>query len=157
MSQPSILEFFKPTIEDDKKTLEVKEYSLYFDGASRSNPGPASFGGVFYLNKKEIFTYKKYIGTATNNQAEYRGLLTGLNHARRLKIKNLTVYGDSNLVIQQVLGKWKVKSKNIKPIYYDIKKVLKNYKFETIDFKHVYRNNNKRADELANQALDELL
>ena len=131
-------------------------YTLYFDGASRSNPGPASYGGVIYdENKNEIATYKKYIGKHTNNLAEYLGCFHGVQACIQEGIKNVTIYGDSKLVIEQVSGRWKVKSDNIRPIYNEIKKVLDTNPFEKIEFKHVKRNKNKRADQLANQALDE--
>jgi len=132
-------------------------YTLYFDGASRSNPGPASYGGVIYNeNDEEVFTYKKYIGKQTNNVAEYMGCFHGVQACVQEGIKNVIIYGDSKLVVEQVNGRWKVKSPNIKPIYDEIKKVLATKPFDSIEFKHVRRNKNKRADELANQALDEL-
>jgi len=128
-------------------------YSLYFDGASRQNPGPASFGGVIYNESGEEFdTYYKFIGTATNNVAEYCGLLAGLHRARELNIKELKVFGDSNLIIQQVTGKWKVKNDNLRAIYNQIKEVEPF--FTVITYQHVYRKDNKRADQLANIALD---
>jgi len=128
-------------------------YSLYFDGASRKNPGPASFGGVIYNESGEEFdTYYKFIGTATNNVAEYCGLLAGLHRARELNIKELKVFGDSNLIIQQVTGKWKVKNDNLRAIYNQIKQVEPF--FTVITYQHVYRKDNKRADQLANIALD---
>ena len=131
-------------------------YTLYFDGASRSNPGPASYGGVIYdENKNEIATYKKYIGKHTNNVAEYLGCFHGVQACIQEGIKNVTIYGDSKLVIEQVSGRWKVKSDNIRPIYNEIKKVLDSKPFEHIEFKHIKRNKNKRADQLANEALDE--
>ena len=128
-------------------------YSLYFDGASRKNPGPASFGGVIYNESGEEFdTYYKFIGTATNNVAEYCGLLAGLHRARDLNIKELKVFGDSSLIIQQVTGKWKVKNDNLRAIYNQIKQVEPF--FTVISYQHVYRKDNKRADQLANIALD---
>ena len=128
-------------------------YSLYFDGASRKNPGPASFGGVIYNESgEELDTYYKFIGTATNNVAEYCGLLAGLHRARELNIKELKVFGDSNLIIQQVTGKWKVKNDNLRAIYNQIKQVEPF--FTVISYQHVYRKDNKRADQLANIALD---
>ena len=131
-------------------------YTIYFDGASRSNPGPASYGGVIYdENNNEIATYKKYIGNHTNNVAEYLGCFHGIQACIQEGIKNVIIYGDSKLVIEQVSGRWKVKSDNIKPIYNEIKNVLDSKPFENIEFKHVKRNKNKRADQLANQALDE--
>ena len=131
-------------------------YSVYFDGASRSNPGPASYGGVIYNeNGQEVGTYKKYIGKQTNNVAEYLACFAGIQACIQENIKNVTIYGDSKLVIEQVSGRWKVKSPNIKPIYLEIKKVLDTKPFDKIIFKHVKRHKNKRADELANQALDD--
>ena len=129
-------------------------FTLYFDGASRSNPGPASYGGVIYENGVERYTYKKYIGTTTNNVAEYKALLNGLLLAKEKGITRLEVYGDSKLVIEQVTGNWKVKSRLLIPIHREICAVLINNPFEQITFQHVYRKNNKRADELANEALD---
>ena len=129
-------------------------FTLYFDGASRSNPGPASYGGVIYENGVERYTYKKYIGTTTNNVAEYKALLNGLLLAKEKGITRLAVYGDSKLVIEQITGNWKVKSRLLIPIHREICALLVNNPFEQITFQHVYRKNNKRADELANEALD---
>jgi ribonuclease HI len=130
-------------------------FTLYFDGASRSNPGPASYGGVIYENGVERYTYKKYIGSTTNNVAEYKALLNGLLLAKEKSITRLAVYGDSKLVIEQVTGNWKVKSPLLTPIHREICTFLVNNPFEQITFQHVYRKNNKRADKLANEALDE--
>jgi ribonuclease HI len=128
-------------------------YSLYFDGASRSNPGHASFGGVIYKNNKEYITYSKYIGVNTNNVAEYMGCLAGIRVALNNDIKSLTVYGDSMLVVNQLNKNWKVKSDKLKKIYDEINKFTSQFDF--IEFKHVYRTNNKKADSLANEALDQ--
>ena len=130
-------------------------YQLYFDGASRSNPGEASYGGVIYENKDEKLVYGKYVGVRTNNEVEYMGLLNGLKEAVKMNIKNMNVFGDSKLVIEQVKGNWKVKSDKLRPYYDEIKQLLSKNPFENIEFEHVYRKNNKRADELANIALDE--
>lgn len=128
-------------------------YKLFFDGACRGNPGPATFGGVIYdANGEEIDHFKTFLGETTNNVAEYCGLLAGLNRAKALNITHLEVYGDSNLVIQQVSGKWKVKNHRLKTIYKQIKTVEKF--FTSIKYQHVYRNKNKRADALANEAFD---
>jgi len=132
-------------------------FTLYFDGASRLNPGPASYGGVIYKDGEEQYTYKKYIGTNTNNVAEYQALLNGLLLAQEKGIKHLQVYGDSKLVIEQVTGNWKVKSPRLIIIHREICALLLEKPFETITFQHIYRKNNKRADELANEALDEAL
>ena len=140
-------------------------HSLYFDGASRGNPGPASFGGVIYdQNKREILTYNKAIGVYTNNVAEYMGVYMGILICIENGIKKVDIYGDSKLVVEQLNGNWRVKNDNIKAIYDKIQDVLhpkdaffkKGHVFDHITFNHVRRKFNKRADELANLALDSL-
>ena len=129
-------------------------YKLYFDGASRGNPGKASYGGVIITPfDTELITYKNVLPDKTsNNVAEYTGLLEGLKIANMYCIENLEVYGDSILVINQLNGEWKVKHPNMEVLY----KKCKFYqeKFKHIEFNHVKRNLNKRADALANEALD---
>ena len=130
-------------------------FSLYFDGASRGNPGPASLGGVIYDSlKEEKINYKKAIGIATNNYAEYQALLAGIKVCIKYDIKELNVYGDSKLVIEQVKNKKKIKSESLKPLHTEITKYITPEFFKKITFNHVRRNLNKRADELANLALD---
>ena len=94
-------------------------YRLYFDGASRNNPGPAGYGGVIYdENDNECFIYfDKFEQPQTNNYAEYYALYSGLSVAASNNIRNLEVYGDSNLVIQQMNKKWRVKSDNLKELF----------------------------------------
>lgn len=129
-------------------------YTLYFDGACRGNPGRSSYGlVVFDKDGNEVLNDKGCIGITTNNVAEYCGLLRGLIVCEKMGIKDLNVKGDSNLVIQHVTGKWKVRNKNLKKIHTQIKEIDKNFK--SISYEHVYRKFNKRADALANQALDE--
>jgi ribonuclease HI len=129
-------------------------FKLYFDGASRGNPGPASYGGVIYKPDGDIFlTYKKTIGKQTNNVAEYMGLIVGLRHCIHKEIKNIAIFGDSNLVIKQSLGEWKVKNENLKKLNFEVKQCLKF--IDNFTMEHVYRNDNKVADKLANDAFDE--
>jgi len=137
-------------------------YSLYFDGISHGNPGPASFGGVIYdENKKEIITYNKAIGIYTNDVAEYMGVYTGIQVCIENGIKKVDIYGDSKLVVEQLNGNKKVKSDDLKKIYDEIQNLLhpkvaffkKGHVFEHITFNHVKREYNKRADELSNSAL----
>jgi len=130
-------------------------FSLYFDGASRGNPGPASLGGVIYdCSGEEKINYKKAIGIATNNYAEYQALLVGIKVCIKYDIKEVNIYGDSKLAIEQVKGNWKVKSDTLRPIYLEIQKNITPEFFKKITFNHVRRHLNKRADELANIALD---
>tara|TARA_B100000795_G_scaffold269436_1_gene258796 strand:- start:5875 stop:6300 length:426 start_codon:yes stop_codon:yes gene_type:complete len=137
-------------------------YSLYFNGISRGNPGPSSFGGVIYnKNKQEVITYNKAIGIYTNNVAEYMGVYTGIQVCIENGIKKVDIYGDSKLVVEQLNGNKKVKSDDLKKIYDEIQNLLnpkvaffkKGHVFEHITFNHVKRVYNKRADELSNSAL----
>lgn len=137
--------------------LSLVKHTLFFDGCSKGNPGPAGAGAVLYLEnadgeKEEIWATAAFVGAKeTNNVAEYTGLVLGLAEANNRGIQNLVVKGDSKLVIEQMKGKYQVKAPNLIPLY----KQAKQYSatFITIDFIHVYRNENKRADELSNQGL----
>jgi ribonuclease HI len=128
------------------------KYSLYFDGCSKGNPGLAGAGGVIYKNDEEIFNYSKYLGdNKTNNEAEYSGLLIGIEEAIKLGIKSLDVYGDSQLVIYQMLDKYSVNNIRLKEYHNNIKRKISF--FDNIIFTHVLRDKNKRADKLSNDAL----
>tara|TARA_A200000159_G_C7093849_1_gene243770 strand:- start:209 stop:598 length:390 start_codon:yes stop_codon:yes gene_type:complete len=128
-------------------------HKLYFDGASRGNPGAASYGGVIYKpDGTTLLTYKKAIGHHTNNVAEYLGLIVGLRHCIDQKINNVAVYGDSKLVVEQTMGNWKVKSENLIHLQNEVKKCLQC--INNISITHIYRKHNKVADRLANEALD---
>jgi ribonuclease HI len=134
---------------------ETSIYKLHFDGCSKGNPGLAGAGAVIYKNNKEIwcdFTLVSKYGT--NNQAEYAGLLLGLREAIELHIEELIVEGDSDLVIKQMNGKYKVKSINLFSLYEEAKQLESS--FTKITFNHIYRNENKRADYLANIAIEQL-
>ena len=141
-------------INNDKiKNDKNDKYLLRFDGACRGNPGKSSAGAVLYKNNEEIWTKSMYLGdNFTNNIAEYFSLLLGLEEVVNRHILHLDVQGDSLLVINQINGKWKVKNENLKKLYQKAKYFEK--KFNYITFTHIYREGNKRADELANQALD---
>lgn len=144
-----------PSIKLSGKPSEIKtatEYSLYFDGCSKGNPGQAGIGAVIYKNSEEIWASCVYLGEdKTNNEAEYSALLLGLNQALKSNVNNLSVYGDSLLVINQMKGIYKVKNENLFELF-SAASILKK-KFSYIDFNHVYRKDNKRADELSNLAL----
>jgi len=128
------------------------EYVLFFDGCSKGNPGPAGAGAVIYHNDIEIWSDAIFVGKReTNNVAEYSGLICGLEAAVRQNIKQISVKGDSELVIKQVNGLYKVKSPSMIPLHAYVKSLQK--KFEKIEFVHVYRDKNKRADELSNDGL----
>ncbi|MFL2694151.1 MAG: ribonuclease HI family protein [Candidatus Actinomarina sp.] len=127
-------------------------HQLFCDGASRSNPGDASIGVSILLDGKEVETISKKIGVATNNEAEYQALIDGLNYCVDNSIKEIEVFLDSNLVVEQVNKNFKVKAANLKVLNFKVEELIKEFKF--IEIKHVYREDNKRADQLANMALD---
>ena len=135
-------------------TLNHYEYILNFDGASRGNPGPAGIGAVIFHNGKEIWASCQYIGTKTNNQSEYSALILGLKEALTRDIKCLQVYGDSQLIINQINGEYKVRNPGLQDLYQEVQQIKAH--FESIVFTHVYREFNKRADQLSNMALDVL-
>jgi ribonuclease HI len=140
-----------PTISN-VKIFPTCEHELYFDGCSKGNPGPAGIGAVLYKNKHEIWGNCQYIGNKrTNNEAEYKALIMGLKKSIEENIKILSVYGDSLLVINQVNGIYKVKNYNLKSLFEEVLSLKSQ--FEYIEFSHVYRTNNVRADELANLGL----
>ncbi len=127
-------------------------YQLYCDGASRSNPGDASIGISILLDGKEVHTISKKIGIATNNEAEYQALIDGLNYCVDNSIKEIEVFLDSNLVVEQVNKNFKVKAGNLKVLNSKVDDLIQEFNF--IEINHVYREENKRADQLANMALD---
>jgi ribonuclease HI len=124
------------------------------DGGSRGNPGPASYGVVIRDPRGEVVArLKKYIGRTTNNVAEYYGLIAALDYAQSNSIKALRVESDSELLVKQMQGQYKVKSADLKPLYERAKKMSQALPAFRID--HVYREQNREADLLANEAMDE--
>lgn len=129
------------------------EFRIEFDGGSRGNPGPAGCGAVIRDGDgQELITYGQYVGHATNNVAEYHGLIAGLSKALELKARRAKVYGDSELIVRQMKGQYKVKNAGLKPLY-DRARALAE-QFEAITFTHVPREQNKLADRLSNLAID---
>ena len=129
-------------------------YEIYCDGASRSNPGDASIGVSINKDKVEIDTIKKKIGINTNNVAEYLGLIAALEYCVANKVNNVRIFLDSLLVVQQVNMEYKVKSKKLQSHYEKSLKLIDQ--IEDIEIHHIRREFNSRADQLANEALDEI-
>ena len=129
-------------------------YEIYCDGASRSNPGEASIGVSINKDKVEIDTIKKRIGINTNNVAEYLGLIAALEYCVEKKVNNVKIFLDSLLVVQQVNMEYKVKSKKLQSHYENSLKLIDQ--IENIEIHHIRREFNSRADQLANEALDEI-
>jgi ribonuclease HI len=138
--------------QQEAKIFPEIEYRLQFDGCSKKNPGLAGAGAVIYKYSKEIWCGDSFVGTnSTNNYAEYSGLIIGLEKAVELNIKTLHVEGDSLLVINQMTGKYKCNSPNLIDQHNKAKELAA--KFDIINFVHIFRNKNVRADELSNQAV----
>lgn len=132
---------------------EINYWKLYIDGASRNNPGPAGVG--IYLLKNDKLAVKKgcYIGTKTNNQAEYMALLLGLFYAKKYICSNdlLLIISDSQLLVRQLEGSYKVKNPELMTLYRLAKKLLHGIHYNVL---HVLREDNKEADQMANIGID---
>eukprot|EP00890_Picochlorum_soloecismus_P002291 jgi/Picsp_1/3062/NSC_01284-R1_ribonuclease h len=128
---------------------------LEFDGASKSNPGPSGFGAVLFEDSSDVVLAKVigYVGDMkTNNQAEYSGLIAGLQEAKRLGITRIKVIGDSKLVVNQVLGKWAIRNEGLKPLHRAAKELAKS--FESFEAQQVPRAQNTIADAASNEAIE---
>lgn len=127
---------------------------LRTDGASRGNPGHASAGVVLEtLAGEEVASGKHYLGVMTNNQAEYRALILGLKSAAYYHPARLSVLMDSELVVKQMRGEYKVRDASLEPLWREARALATS--LGAVTFGHVRRRENARADQLANEALDE--
>ncbi|WP_432797196.1 ribonuclease HI family protein [Poriferisphaera sp. WC338] len=128
--------------------------TIHIDGGARGNPGPAAAGVVIKNadTNKLIYEAGHFLGHMTNNSAEYNGLLKCLEAATELKAKDLLIHSDSELMVKQINGEYRVKSPDLKPLYQRAVKLLSH--FPTWKLIHVRREKNVRADELANLAMD---
>ena len=142
--------------ENSKKIYPEFDYLLKFDGCSKGNPGFAGAGAVIFYHDKEVWFDSFFVGEkATNNHAEYAGLILGLQQARQMGIQNLRVEGDSELIINQMIGTYRCQSRHLLDLY-DRAKDLES-SFEKISYSHIYRKDNKRADQLSNIAVNKHL
>lgn len=138
-----------------KSTTQFDELKLYADGGSRGNPGPSASGFVLLdMHDNILETNGEYLNITTNNQAEYHALKLGLERALQLETKVLHVYMDSLLVVNQMKGLFKVKNRELLPVYTTIKSL--SMQFESITFTHVPRELNKLADAEVNRILDSI-
>ena len=134
--------------------LEPTDIVAYIDGGARGNPGPAGFG--VRIESKDgalVADFSEAIGVATNNVAEYRGLLAALEWARAHHVTAVHIRSDSLLLVQQMLGNYKVKNAGLQPLH--AKARLLAHELGGVTFEHVRRESNKHADRLANTAMDD--
>jgi ribonuclease HI len=128
-------------------------WTIFTDGGSRGNPGPAAYAYVIKRPGQPDIEAKCYLGKTTNNIAEYTGMVKALEHAKRLGARKLIVNSDSELMVKQMNGQYKVKNEGLKPLY--MQAVALRRQFEEVIFKHVYREANSQADALCNEAMDD--
>ena len=127
--------------------------TLQFDGGSRGNPGPAGTGSVVLAEDgTPLVTLGRFIGRATNNVAEYRALITAIEEAKKLGAENILIRGDSELVIKQMTGVYRVKNPDMQKLWAEAKELLRG--FNSHKFEHNLRHHNSLADKLANLAMD---
>jgi len=147
-----------PTVKQKQGNLPIKaadnnHVEIFIDGAARGNPGESGIGVLIRESKDNNREIKKYLGTKTNNQAEYTALITALESAQNLKDRAIKIFTDSLLVANQINGVWKVKHPEIIPLNKKAKTLFKSYK--DISIQHIPREQNSEADRLANLAIDE--
>ena len=130
------------------------EIIAHIDGGSRGNPGPAAYGVAIENARGEPVTaFAKFLGEATNNYAEYQGLLAALEYAINHGHPRLRVMTDSELMARQISGQYKVRSPDLKPLHDKARGLIA--RLESFSIRHVYREQNREADRLANQAMDD--
>ena len=131
----------------------MKKAVIYADGASRGNPGPAAIGAIIKDERGRLMTsISQRIGRATNNQAEYRAIIAALEEAARLGARQVEIKTDSELVVKQIKGEYRVKKAILKPLYQQVKQQQGSLEGFTIT--HILRQQNIEADNLANKALN---
>jgi ribonuclease HI len=136
-----------------KDNLKTDNLTIHTDGAARGNPGPAAIGAVIADEKGNVVaTISRCLGVTTNNQAEYRAIIAALEKAVSLGARHIAMYSDSELVVKQINGQYRIKHAALQPLYKEVVRLtggLENFKIS-----HVRREQNAGADALANQALD---
>ncbi|HEO63751.1 MAG TPA: ribonuclease HI family protein [Candidatus Omnitrophica bacterium] len=134
----------------------MSSFSIFSDGACRGNPGPSGVGVVIKNPQGSLLKeVSLYIGNSTNNAAEYMALIIGLIEALKLNIKNASVFMDSELLVRQITGKYKIKGENLKPLFFQVKYLCTH--FDEINFNHIPREQNQDADRLAYEATKQAL
>ncbi len=132
--------------------MKIKRLVIFTDGASKGNPGPAAIGAIIKDEQgRLITTISQGIGRTTNNQAEYRAIIAALEKAIRLGASQVDMRSDSELVVRQIKGQYRVKNMMLKPLYQQVKQLQS--RLESFTITHIPRQQNEEADRLANIAL----
>lgn len=141
-----------------KEEALTKRLSVYTDGASRNNPGEAAIGAVIKDERGNILeTLSEYLGIATNNVAEYTALIRALEAAQKWSPEEVHVYLDSQLVVRQMIGQYKIKNPGLLPLLRQAQLLRRKLGGGTVHFHHIPREENHEADALANEAIDKRL
>ena len=129
------------------------ELTIYTDGASRNNPGEAGAGVSIMRDGRALEQLARYLGTATNNVAEYTAAIMGLERAVKLGARRVKLLADSELLVKQINGQYKVKNEGLKPLHARVKELIAA--IGSVEVQYIPRAQNKEADALANRAIDE--
>ena len=140
-----------PTLQKLLKRMKpnYSTYKMYIDGAADLNTQTSGIGGIIYKDGEEIFTFSEYLHDLTNNEAEYSSLIHGLKSLLKLSILNIVIYSDSELVVKQINGEYKVKNSRMRKLYEQTHSLLAN--FQKWQLLHVLRDKNTVADKLATE------
>ena len=125
---------------------------LFVDGAADLHSGTAGIGGVFYRNGEELYSFSEFIGSKTNNEAEYEALIQGIKEAHKLNLLSINIFADSQLVVRQITGEYKVKNERMKLLHKQALELLD--KLENWNIEHVLRDKNTRADALSKSGME---
>jgi len=143
-----------PPPTSEEAVLTSEDAVLWSDGAARGNPGPAGIGIMLKTKTGEVLLAEgRFVGHTTNNVAEYKALLLGLERALERGVRRLDVFADSELLIKQLKGQYRVKNEGLKPLFSEAKALIQ--RFERVRLEHVRRELNVEADRLANAGIDE--
>jgi len=132
--------------------MSPSTYNLFCDGGARNNPGPAGAGFALYRGEEEVLAGGAYLGETTNNVAEYCGFIWALENAEAIGAKRIKAFADSSLMAKQLSGEFKVKDAKLKHLHARAQELMAH--FDACDIAHVFREDNERADALANEAMD---
>lgn len=142
-----------PTNSSSPAATHERAGVLWTDGAARGNPGPAGIGAILKSPSGEVlYTGSEYLGHSTNNVAEYKAVLLGLAGALAQGVRHIELRADSELLIKQLRGEYRVRSPGLRPLYEEARKLL--LRFASVKLTHIRRELNAEADRLANQGID---
>lgn len=143
----------RPAVEEPRPVARPGRATLYSDGASRGNPGPAGAGAVLVLGSGQQVRLGRFLGVQTNNVAEYEGVILGLEKALELGVRELDVKADSMLAMMQLRGAWKLKNEGLRPLFAKARELSE--RLDRVTWSHIPREQNAAADEMSNRAIDE--